>query len=254
MRLDKNSLIPLYIQLHDILLERIEQGVYLPNQKMPSENQLCREFSMSRPTVRQAMAELQASGIITIEKGRGTYVNSRNEHLTIQNFTALSCSFMRPKADFFKTISQTSIGDELDLTQTAIELVPHEQKLDQEFNLANQLHPGYWSIKRILTAGDRKLGILQSLIPVAFFPELAQQVSTGRTLLQITGNKYAYLPQKGHLYARVTAASNEEASELDIARHSPILNFYGKLLGRNGLVCEVLNLTFVPDLVEVEIH
>ncbi len=257
MKLDKNSMIPLYVQLHDLLYQRIEQGVYAPGQKMPSENQLCREFSMSRPTVRQAMAELAAAGVISIEKGRGTYVTNNQQSIKLQKFNAITCSFLRPEQEFFKAFivpTSDDLNKKLNIYYSDIDLITNDQRLDLQFNLRDQVHPGFWSIKRILKYGDQILGMLQSYLPVALFPQLAQQLSTDTRLIDITGNKYAYLPQRGSIYGKISAVNNQEATDLELARHSLVMRFQGQLFGRNGRVCEVLNVLFVPELIELEVN
>jgi GntR family transcriptional regulator len=77
---DSNSLIasspyPLYIQLKEILKNRILEGYYKPKQQMPSENDLISSFQVSRITVRQALRELQSEGLTFSVRGKGTFVS-----------------------------------------------------------------------------------------------------------------------------------------------------------------------------------
>ena len=45
------------------------------NQRLPSENELCRRLDVSRETVRAAMARLVEENLVTRVKGSGTYIN-----------------------------------------------------------------------------------------------------------------------------------------------------------------------------------
>ena len=54
---------------------RILQGVYPVGCKLPVENEMAREFSVGRSTVREAMKHLSAEGYVSIEQGRGTFVS-----------------------------------------------------------------------------------------------------------------------------------------------------------------------------------
>lgn len=74
-RLHVNSPLPLYTQLKEILKTRILEGIYLPNQQMPSESELISAFEVSRITVRQALTELQSEGLIFRVHGKGTFVS-----------------------------------------------------------------------------------------------------------------------------------------------------------------------------------
>jgi len=75
--LDKASAIPLYFQLKRWLIDRVRGGELQPGQQIPSEQELCREFSLSRGTVRQALSELAFEGHIYLVRGRGTFVAER---------------------------------------------------------------------------------------------------------------------------------------------------------------------------------
>jgi DNA-binding FadR family transcriptional regulator len=58
------------------LSERIRSGAYAVGEKLPSENELAREFGVSRPVVREALESLRAVGQIVSHSGRGSYVRS----------------------------------------------------------------------------------------------------------------------------------------------------------------------------------
>jgi GntR family transcriptional repressor for pyruvate dehydrogenase complex len=74
------------------LTQRIRLGQIAPGEKMPSESALVREHGVSRTVVREAISQLQASGLVETRHGIGTFVLERDErqgfHLTRD--TALS--------------------------------------------------------------------------------------------------------------------------------------------------------------------
>jgi len=72
--LDSSSPIPLYYQLKSLLEEQIRSGMLKPGQKIPSENELCEMYRISRTTARQALNELVQAGKLTRTQGRGTFV------------------------------------------------------------------------------------------------------------------------------------------------------------------------------------
>ncbi len=74
MKIDKSSKIPLYYQLEQILLEKIESGEYRPGDRIPTEMELQEMFGVSRMTVRQAISRLVNAGKLRAEQGRGTFV------------------------------------------------------------------------------------------------------------------------------------------------------------------------------------
>jgi GntR family transcriptional repressor for pyruvate dehydrogenase complex len=70
-------------QLYGQILEQIVSGALKEGDKLPSENQICQAFGVSRPTVREALMRLHADGLVTTRQGSGTVVQKRpSEHLT----------------------------------------------------------------------------------------------------------------------------------------------------------------------------
>lgn len=63
-----------YEEIARCLKDRIRSGAYIPGQKLPSEAELCREFSASRLSVRSAIGQLAAQGLIRTHQGKGSFV------------------------------------------------------------------------------------------------------------------------------------------------------------------------------------
>lgn len=61
-------------QLHEQILDWIISGTLKEGDKIPSENELCKSFEVSRPIVREAILKLQADELVTTKKGIGTFV------------------------------------------------------------------------------------------------------------------------------------------------------------------------------------
>ena len=74
MDIDRNSHLPLYIQVKQLLSEKIRVGEWKPGEKIPSEEEIQQIFNVSRTTVRQAMREIELEGKINRQAGRGTFV------------------------------------------------------------------------------------------------------------------------------------------------------------------------------------
>jgi GntR family transcriptional regulator len=73
--LDPRARLPLYVQLAEALSGQISRfQEKLAGRLLPSEAALTAHFGISRPTVRQAMAELLSQGLILRGRGRGTFV------------------------------------------------------------------------------------------------------------------------------------------------------------------------------------
>ena len=66
----------LYIQLTRIFLEEISTGKWGLDEKIPSEDELCKKYHVSKITVRQAINILSSDGYLMKIQGKGTYVTS----------------------------------------------------------------------------------------------------------------------------------------------------------------------------------
>lgn len=80
MRLNDESLIPLYQQLVEEIKQAIESGKYKQEERIPTEIELSETYGVSRITVRRAVDELCTEGYLIKKQGKGTYVNRRKLH------------------------------------------------------------------------------------------------------------------------------------------------------------------------------
>jgi GntR family transcriptional regulator len=69
-----SSPLPLYHRVNAILRQRIADGLYPPGAQLAPEDELAAEFGVSRSTIRQAVGDLVAAGILSRRQGRGTFV------------------------------------------------------------------------------------------------------------------------------------------------------------------------------------
>ncbi len=69
---------PRYAQVSDILQQRIAAGTYPVAGFLPTEAELCQEFSISRHTVRDALRRLAEAGLVQRRQGSGSQVIAAN--------------------------------------------------------------------------------------------------------------------------------------------------------------------------------
>lgn len=66
--------LPLYAQIKSVLLRRVGEGEWQANQALPSEWELAAQLDVSQGTVRKALGELVAQGVLYRRQGLGTFV------------------------------------------------------------------------------------------------------------------------------------------------------------------------------------
>ncbi len=85
MELNLNSPIPLYHQLQSILRADLEREGWPVGKCLPSENELCQRYNITRPTVRQAIDGLVREGRVVRKRGKGTFVDEPRPPVGILN-------------------------------------------------------------------------------------------------------------------------------------------------------------------------
>jgi len=82
MKLNRGLNTPLYLQLKNLIIDKIMTGELKPGSFMETEDELCQEYGISRYPVRQALGELVKEGYLLRTRGKGTMINPE---LPIQN-------------------------------------------------------------------------------------------------------------------------------------------------------------------------
>ena len=72
-----NYQIPLYIQLKNLIIQRIKDGEYLPGEKIPSEREMSSLYHINRMTVKHAVNALIDEGYLFRIKNNGTFVTKK---------------------------------------------------------------------------------------------------------------------------------------------------------------------------------
>lgn len=85
----KQENLPLYRQVKEYILEKINSGTLLPGMKIESETELVKHLNVSRMTVNRAVRELTAEGRLSRMQGRGTFVAQRKAQSTLLEIKAL---------------------------------------------------------------------------------------------------------------------------------------------------------------------
>ncbi len=80
---DRGSKEKLYVQVYAIFLKKIESGEWRDGLQIPSEDELCRMYDVSKVTVREAIQELVREGYLKRQQGRGTFITYAIPHAGI---------------------------------------------------------------------------------------------------------------------------------------------------------------------------
>ncbi|MGB7339064.1 MAG: GntR family transcriptional regulator [Phototrophicaceae bacterium] len=81
---------PLYEQIREYVLDHIHTGTWGHNTRIPSERDLAEQFEVSRVTVGKAIKELVRTGHLSVQIGKGTYVNEAPMKQQIETLTSFT--------------------------------------------------------------------------------------------------------------------------------------------------------------------
>ncbi|MGZ5118973.1 MAG: GntR family transcriptional regulator [Burkholderiales bacterium] len=80
------SRLPLYRDVKEKLIQALAAGEWLPGAKIPIEGDLARRYAVGISTVRAAVSELEAAGILSRKQGKGTFVSEHANQSRLYRF------------------------------------------------------------------------------------------------------------------------------------------------------------------------
>jgi GntR family transcriptional regulator len=89
---------PLYSQVRELMLERIERGDWKAGDALPNEFQLSHEFGVSIGTIRRAVEGLEDAGLVVRKQGRGTFLSGQRRAVDARRLHRLLGQDGRPLA------------------------------------------------------------------------------------------------------------------------------------------------------------
>ncbi len=205
MYIDKKSPIPAYFQLKNMLLEQIRDGEYPEGSLIPSERDLGEGLGISRMTVRQALNQLVAEGVLYREKGRGTFVSkSKIKQRNIMSFSeTVKNRGLMPSTQvlrFEKILNRPDIRDILEL----------------------QGSEGLYGIRRLRLANDLPIGIEEAFIPERYCPHLENH-DLKMSFYKLLKEQYSLVVTSMDCSVDAAKATTEEKKLLRLTNAVPVL-------------------------------
>lgn len=227
-------------QVRRRLLEQISSGTLVPGQRLGAERDLAVELGVSRSTLRQALAALEAEGAVrrTPGRGGGTFVSSDKVDrdlsrivgvpalLRDQGFTAGS-----------KVISAAVVAADTG-TAKALRIPPGSYVCD---------------VTRIRLADGAPISLENARLPAERFPGLLEQ-SLGGSLYELLATKYGVQPFEAEERIEVVAAEAGEALILNVPEGAPLLSIIRTSVDDDGVPMEHSHDLFRADRTRITVR
>jgi GntR family transcriptional regulator len=147
---------PVVEQLVKELSSRINSGIYSAGSRLPSESDLAKEFNVSRASVREALADLDAKDMLWRKQGIGTFVMD-------------SRAVFRSRLPTFTTLKQyiTQVGFEATMKALPAKFRPLTVEEKEVLNIAEDTEGAV--LYRTYCADETPVFICEYLIPEQLF-------------------------------------------------------------------------------------
>ena len=194
--IDREDHQKLYLQLYEILKKKIENSEWPLGSQIPTEEDLCTMFNVSRATVRTAVLDLVRQGYLKRQQGKGTFIarNSVSEGLTmLTNFRELLFEEGLP---YTTTVLARTVMMPID-------------DMDSKLDISKDKHIIY--IKRMRHIDNEPVLLQESYVPYHICPLLLEEDMEHQSLFDLFEKKYGIKITKVKTYLEITFLKNEES-------------------------------------------
>ncbi len=168
--IDSENNKPIYLQLREIVRNKIEEGEYMPGTAIPSENKLAETFGINRLTVRNAVEALVNEGILQRVQGKGVFVvGDKYEEVLEEHGGFVSSPSLKNKRVSIKELDKTLryAGD----------------KYSNFFDIAQDAL--IFDIRHLNYLNDTPLSLEQIFVPEDVLPQLKEVNSSVFSMMDI---------------------------------------------------------------------
>lgn len=207
--INRSSHIPYYVQVTDLLRDWIKQGRWKTGDQLPGEHELCLTFDVSRPVIRQALSELTSEGVVTREKGKGTFVaGPKIKEGLVQRLTGFYQDMI---AQGYTPVTKV-------LTQ---EVIPANAEIANHLQLAEG--ESVIKIERLRFIQDEPIVLVTTYVPFHLCPALQHEELSYQSLYTFMEESCGVTIAYGRRMVEAVPASKYVADLLNIRKGAPLI-------------------------------
>lgn len=189
------------------IVSQIEQGVYQPNDLLPSEKTLSDQYQVSRDTVRKSLGLLEQNGYIQKSKGKGSFVLDTNK-----------LDFPVSGVVSFKEINQR-MGRNFETFVEELKCQPANEQLQKNLNLSSEER--VWKLIRTRKIDGEKI-ILDKDYVVQKYVETLTEVICQDSLYQYIENTLGLKIAYANKEITMQMATDEDRHYLDLKKYDMV--------------------------------
>ena len=231
------STVSRYIQLATLFRRRIDSGVWEAGHRIPTVDELATEYGVARATIRQALDQIEADGLIERFRAKGTFVRA----------TAAERLWCEVQTDWGGLLRSRE-GAEIEILGVAGGATP--PSIPEGLG---QAAPSYQHVRRRHSRRGQAFLLADVYIDERLWPKLDHSAITTKTALSLA----ASLPGTTIVDARQTltigSADVEVAERLSMPLNAPIAHVSRFAVDSTGTVVLVADGTYRGDLVRIDV-
>lgn len=227
----KDSPIPIYYQLQELLKALIDKGELMPGDVIPTEREYAEKFHISRMTVRQALTQLVNEGYLHRIQGKGTFVSERKIEQPLYRLRSF-------------TEDMESRGLKPGSQLISFEIIPATSQIASQLGI--QEYAPVYEIKRIRLADDVPMALESSYISANLVKGLTEQI--------VKESVYSYIENQLNLeideasqIIEASITNQVEAKFLKIKKGSPIMLIQQQTFLKDGTPVEYVKSSYRAD-------
>ena len=216
---------PLHTAISEKLSKKIFSGEYLPGEQLPSEHQLMLQFSVSRITIRRAIANLVSQGLVVSHRGKGVFVKDRQK---------ATRSLSNPLIFFDEDMAHQGVTTSIH--SLCFEVLIPPATVCQKLRLPNDTLQIYCQKKIILT-DQTPVALDITYIPFDLGKKFAAQLQS--SLIYPTLDSNGVSIERVESILECTHATHEVSAALDIPLGAPLLvnRYVAYTTGDQPVIC-----------------
>ena len=218
---------PLYVKARNIMVDRLISGQWRPGQVLPSEFAIAAELGVSQGTVRKALDDMTAEGLVVRKQGRGTFVAEAEDKSILFRFYRLT-----PNHDQKSPASQT-FPESRYLSKSQNKASAKEQEI---FDIGST--DMVWRFERLRSNEDGPILWEQLVLPARHFPDFTQDIQLPNNVYQLYSTRYNIIVAKVNEQLRAVSAPDSVADLLELPRQSPVLEIDRRAVALDDRVVE----------------
>jgi GntR family transcriptional regulator len=199
---------PLYVQIAESLLRRMESGELTAGDRLPPERELSKTLGVTRSTIREAFNVLEDRGLLIRHQGQGTFVTLPK----IERQAAKLVPF---------TKGMEKRGFRTENKMISLEKIPAQASMAAELQIP--VGDPVFFIQRIRLINQEPVLMERLSVPSIRFPNLDRFDFSKRSLYEVMETEYGVKVHRARQSLEPVAASAFEARLLDVKLSAPLM-------------------------------